>query len=510
MTTGALTPEAMFSLACDEAFKDGRLDEWEGKVLSSLARFLGLRSARARALADESRRAPRDPGAAAGPMDGRQLYRRVLERVVSDWEIDPVERRMLEAIRKLFRIEEGFHQQALDELRATYQKRGRDAAAQADPEPGPVRLEDLVAQALVVGRAAQAEALTAVDEALVPEVWRGLLDAFLADPGCQAQALSALVHLAPALVQMCREKKLETFLTEVAQAGGAGGEGSRSFRAACEAWLVHVVRTEDHGRIARVAGFCLDLVDHLPARAELVDHALALLRLTCTQAARAGLWEVHHRSFEIFAGLPAEFGVRQARAWARAAAEAVELVTAGGRWWAAPALASAAKGLGGAAQDAEVAGWLVEFWSRLAVAAAASEDNRVPTLEAAATHLADMVAEAHQRPEAWARGAAAALPVLASAGEVDAALRLARGGLEALGPGGHLGSARGDFAQGLVQAGARLGPIPRHGGTRPDRPLGPDRCRMGLRDALDALAEAAPEDPVVRACADRLERIQRG
>ncbi len=114
-----LSTEGLFQLVCDEVFLDGVVEEFENKILQVLASFLGLQADKALEIAARSK-----ARFEAGQFDEKRplapavLYKKALYFICSDGEIDDDERRMLDGLRKLFKIKDDYH----DELMAKMQE----------------------------------------------------------------------------------------------------------------------------------------------------------------------------------------------------------------------------------------------------------------------------------------------------------------------------------------------------------------------------------------------------
>mgnify|MGYP001546550755 FL=1 len=113
-----LTTDGLFQLVCDEVFLDGVVEEFENKILQVLARFLGIMPERALEMAAEAKkRFEAGQFKEKRPLAPNAVYEKALYFICSDGEIDDDERRMLDGLRKLFKISDKFHQDLMNKMK---------------------------------------------------------------------------------------------------------------------------------------------------------------------------------------------------------------------------------------------------------------------------------------------------------------------------------------------------------------------------------------------------------
>lgn len=114
-----LSPKGLFQLVAEEAFKDGKIEPVEQEVLTRLARFLGIPEDSTRRIARQALSKFRK-GELGTPrsLRPRLLYERTLYFVWSDGEEDRREEKMLEGLRRLFRIGPEEHREILERVRS--------------------------------------------------------------------------------------------------------------------------------------------------------------------------------------------------------------------------------------------------------------------------------------------------------------------------------------------------------------------------------------------------------
>jgi len=134
----ALTREGLFQMLAEEAFRDGVLEDWERKVLQKVARFLRLDGALAKQIArDAKKRFLAGELGEAARLDPRRLYTRVVAMILSDGEVDELERKMLDGLRRLFSIDDAVHAQLLAEAERLGARSSGHPPAPAPPEDDP-------------------------------------------------------------------------------------------------------------------------------------------------------------------------------------------------------------------------------------------------------------------------------------------------------------------------------------------------------------------------------------
>lgn len=106
-----LSRDALFRMFTDEACRDGVLEDFEQKILLSIARFLRLEKEEAGGILIESReRYEQGLLGETRRFEPRALYLRVLQAIHADGQIDNMEEQMLAGLRKMFNISAEDHE----------------------------------------------------------------------------------------------------------------------------------------------------------------------------------------------------------------------------------------------------------------------------------------------------------------------------------------------------------------------------------------------------------------
>jgi hypothetical protein len=107
----AMTRIRLFELVADEAFRDGKLADYENAILVKMAQFLRIPPEQARDVARQaSVRYRNGLLGAERPLDPRVLYARAVKAVHEDGVVDEGEAKMLEGLRRLFKLSEELHE----------------------------------------------------------------------------------------------------------------------------------------------------------------------------------------------------------------------------------------------------------------------------------------------------------------------------------------------------------------------------------------------------------------
>ncbi|HAE39397.1 MAG TPA: hypothetical protein DCG57_12275 [Candidatus Riflebacteria bacterium] len=110
----SLTRDALFRMFTDEACRDGVLEDFEQKILLSIARFLRLEKEEAGRILNESReRFEQGQLGETRRFEPRALYLRVLQGIYADGQVDNMEEQMLAGLRKMFNISAEDHEAML-------------------------------------------------------------------------------------------------------------------------------------------------------------------------------------------------------------------------------------------------------------------------------------------------------------------------------------------------------------------------------------------------------------
>lgn len=100
-----LTRDELFRMFAEEACRDGKIEEFELKILLNVARFLRLESETAQNILGNARdKFKLGLLGEKRPLEPRALYLRALEAVLADGQVDPIEDQMLAGLRKMFCI----------------------------------------------------------------------------------------------------------------------------------------------------------------------------------------------------------------------------------------------------------------------------------------------------------------------------------------------------------------------------------------------------------------------
>ena len=318
-----LQPAGLFQLVCDEAFRDGRIEAWEGQVLNALARFLGIdRETATRAAKAGRARFEAGKLGEARPLRGTSLYRKVLYFTVCDGKLDRTEQAMLQAIRKLFQIDEETHARIYHQLLDHFRRRSpRPEPPPRTPPPTDPELSRLLLEARELAeKAARGEEVDA--EAAV-----GILQRVLDRPErpLPPPLVEAAADLAAPLAAGRQGKWLVTFLVEAS-------EDEESFHAApgqlsrlLQGWAHAVTGRGDPDEIRGLEEIFWAVLHHrppTPARWAAWGHGTFHL---LKGLASARLWEEHVRVLRRFDQVPEERVPSVAPSWAEAAADWVAL-----------------------------------------------------------------------------------------------------------------------------------------------------------------------------------------
>jgi hypothetical protein len=318
-----LTPAGLFQLVCDEALQDGRIEEWEGKLLNALARFLGLSREAATEAAKASRRRYLDGKLGRErPLRGTSLYRKVLYFTVCDGRLDRTERALLQAIRKLFQIDEETHGRIFHQIADHFRRR----APLPEPPPAtPPPMDPELARLLLGAR--EFAFAAAEGREFAPEPAVALMKAILDRPErpFPAPLVEAAADLAAPLAKARLGKWLTTFLLEGVDHEdtfrGAPGQLSRLL----QGWAHAVTGRGEPEEVRGLEETFWALLHHTPptpARWAAWSHGTFHL---LKGLASAEQWEDHVRVLRRFEQVPEARVQDVAASWAESAADWVAL-----------------------------------------------------------------------------------------------------------------------------------------------------------------------------------------
>lgn len=113
-----LSREGLFQMVMEEAFRDGRIDDRDNQILCVLLRFLRFEQQDAMTIA-RTAKAKFEQGilGPARPFRPLELYKRVLRYVFLGRQPGPIELKMVQGIRALFRISSELHDLAIQQIR---------------------------------------------------------------------------------------------------------------------------------------------------------------------------------------------------------------------------------------------------------------------------------------------------------------------------------------------------------------------------------------------------------
>lgn len=109
--------EDLFRSVCEAVLEDGKIEPWEASLMEDVTLLLGLAQETAREIFSECRtRAERYGSITAGPKQRLALYVRVLELICEDGQVDELEHRAFEGLRRAFQITEDQHAREIARL----------------------------------------------------------------------------------------------------------------------------------------------------------------------------------------------------------------------------------------------------------------------------------------------------------------------------------------------------------------------------------------------------------
>ena len=113
-----LSKKRLFQIVADEVYKDGVVEDWERKVLDSMARFLKLDFPTTKSLIEDSK-ARYEAGelGSSRPLRAPKLYAKAIAVASKGGSIDRKELQLLVGLRKLLGINEKTHLAVLDALK---------------------------------------------------------------------------------------------------------------------------------------------------------------------------------------------------------------------------------------------------------------------------------------------------------------------------------------------------------------------------------------------------------
>lgn len=328
--TRPVTPEALFQIVAEEAFKDGVLEGWEAKILQILARFLGLGRDRAIEIALQAKRQHAEGRLGeARPLRPGTLYRKVLYFVCADGTITETEGQMLLALRRLFKISEDEHARHLHQVAMQFRRRdaSRPPEAPAAEAPPPALPRDPVATRLLDAARAAAAAEAAGGEARhdpleLYQQLRGALEERRQDP---AALLEAFAHLTPLLAARERSKDVTAFLADTVQPRDLWAGVPELYLQVIDAWSGRLTAQEDQGRGRGLVETCWRLAQLEPAgEHRWTGMGRALFHVLRDLASRRA-WSAHAGLVGHFRRVPDSGLAAVAGPWSEAAADWVVL-----------------------------------------------------------------------------------------------------------------------------------------------------------------------------------------
>ena len=135
MTPQRLGCRSLFAIISDAVFQDGKVEPYEQELLNKIAAFLKLPPQLAMDIARRSKeRFHRGELGEATPINGEAVYERSLRLACADGTVDNKERTLLEALRKLFKIDGKKHNELMKLIK---REMGRGAPPAAAPAAAP-------------------------------------------------------------------------------------------------------------------------------------------------------------------------------------------------------------------------------------------------------------------------------------------------------------------------------------------------------------------------------------
>ena len=102
--------EDLFRSVCEAILEDGKVDPWEAHLMTDVTLLLGIDQETARKLFSECRHQRERYGSITpGPKRRLELYSKVLEIIVEDGQVDSLEHRAFEGLRRAFQITDDEH-----------------------------------------------------------------------------------------------------------------------------------------------------------------------------------------------------------------------------------------------------------------------------------------------------------------------------------------------------------------------------------------------------------------
>lgn len=330
-----LSPEGLFRIVAEEAFRDGVLEGWEAKILQILARFLGLKPETAMGIAHRARQAHQQGKLGeARPLEPSTLYRKVLYFTCHDGRIEESEGQMLLALRKLFKISEEEHTRLFQQVAMHFRKRSDSlsgeidlAALEAAAHPGSPDQswgQDVLRRATSLARALDEGMLDERDETDSVQLLEELGEA-LPRVERHPALLRTLAVLAPVLAQRGRSKQLLALLVETLRPRNLWAEQPEALRKLVQGWTLPILATQDPDRRQGLVETLWGLT-RLGTPDPVLWNAVAFgLFQVSKYLASHREWDAHLELMLCFRAVPDAFLPAVAPAWAEAAADWVVL-----------------------------------------------------------------------------------------------------------------------------------------------------------------------------------------
>jgi uncharacterized tellurite resistance protein B-like protein len=268
-----LSRAELLRLVAEEACRDGVVDPREKKLLELLVELLKVERAEALAIVHlANERAKAGELGAKRPLDGEALYRGIVEAVLADGQMDRVEARMLEAMRRLLDIPPALARELARAIGAARFAKRDEAPAAPGLQPPDSSLQPSEVKVFVDEVAARAPSTLALPEHHAAEAGLRARALALADTVADAEAGA----LARAMARIgCPPERTVAVARRAARLGepfeDVAGDGERAERLVATAAIERAQNLVEAG-LHPVAGQLLDdVLRHLTDRAVRFD-----------------------------------------------------------------------------------------------------------------------------------------------------------------------------------------------------------------------------------------------
>jgi hypothetical protein len=324
-----LTPEGLFQIVAEEAFKDGVLEGWEAKILQILANFLDLPRERALAIAQSARQRHREGKLGQErPLRPEHLYRKVLYFTCYDGQIAESEGQMLLALRRLFKISEKDHTRLFQQVAMQFRRQSRLPSGEFSFASLPSQEGGWGAEAV---QRATRMAQTLHSDTLpenAPQLASTLLQEIqqhLPEKEARRPLLKAFSILLPVLASLEMSKQATAFLIDTLQPQDLWSQHPDLYINLMQAWPSPILIKNDPDRLQGLVEILWGLARLSPTSGHRWKAmGFGLFQILKGLASQRD-WERHQKVFRLFHQVPTEFLSEIAAPWAEAAADWVVL-----------------------------------------------------------------------------------------------------------------------------------------------------------------------------------------